>query len=131
MFWKQSFRIFFTKLIEIFSWKAIIGIDRANVKSQPILLWIKAVFGPLGLFDDFGVVSMFLINFWMDGNKNETIKRLLYWPKVIGYGLLTALYIWSPIDLIPEKFLGPIGYVDDLFAFYYYIQKVCREADLF
>ena len=79
----------------------------------------------MGLFDDFGVVSMFLLNFWMDGNKNETIQRLLYWPKVIGYGLLTALYIWSPIDLIPESIFGPYGYIDDLLVLYAFITKVC------
>ena len=98
---------------------------------QPISFPIKALIGPLGLFDDFGVVTMFLINFWMDGNRSQKIKKLLYWPKVIGYGLLTALYIWSPYDLIPEKYFGLFGFIDDLFMFYAYVQKVVRERNLF
>merc|ERR1711936_405127 len=89
---------------------------------SPVDLLPEAVFGPLGLCDDFVVVAMALLNYWMDGNRNQTVQRLLYWPKVIAYGFLTALYIWSPIDLIPEKFVGPFGYVDDLFVLYGYIQ---------
>jgi uncharacterized membrane protein YkvA (DUF1232 family) len=47
------------------------------------------------------------------------LARLLRDPRVPigskGIALLGIGYIFSPIDLIPEIFLGPIGVIDDLF----------------
>ncbi len=28
--------------------------------------------------------------------------------------VLVGLYLLSPIDLLPEAFMGPLGYIDDL-----------------
>ena len=58
-------------------------------------------------------------------SENPYVKGFIYWSKVIGYGFLTALYIWSPIDLIPESIFGPYGYIDDLLVLYAFITKVC------
>ena len=100
------------------------GILTAIYLCSPIDFIPEAVFGPFGLCDDFGVLFMFLFNFLKIG-ENKYYKGLMYWFKVIGYGLLTALYIWSPIDLIPESIFGPYGYIDDLLVLYAYIQKIC------
>jgi hypothetical protein len=83
---------------------------------------------PLGLCDDFGVLFWFLYNFVVKrvkSSENPYVKGFIYWSKVIGYGFLTALYIWSPIDLIPESMFGPYGYIDDLLVLYAFITKVC------
>jgi len=34
----------------------------------------------------------------------------------IGFLVLAAIYIISPIDFFPEVILGPIGYIDDVFV---------------
>ena len=38
--------------------------------------------------------------------------KLSPWSIVAAIG--TVLYTISPIDLIPELFLGPLGYIDDI-----------------
>lgn len=38
--------------------------------------------------------------------------RLSPWSIVAAIG--TVLYTISPIDLVPELFVGPLGYIDDL-----------------
>ena len=102
----------------------IYGILTAIYLCSPIDFIPEAVFGPLGLCDDFGVLFMFLFNF-LARSENQYIKGLMYWSRVIGYGFLTALYIWSSIDLIPESIFGPYGYIDDLLVLYAFIQKIC------
>ena len=95
---------------------------------SPIDLIPEAIVGPLGLCDDFGVLFWFLYNFVVKRvreSENPYVKWFIYWSKVIGYGFLTALYIWSPIDLIPESIFGPYGYIDDLMVLYAFITKVC------
>jgi hypothetical protein len=34
--------------------------------------------------------------------------------KRVAIIVLTLLYVLSPLDLVPEAFLGPIGWLDDL-----------------
>ena len=44
--------------------------------------------------------------------------------------LVTGLaYYISPLDLIPEAIVGPIGYLDDLFFAVYVLNKVLGEVD--
>lgn len=41
--------------------------------------------------------------------------------------LIAIIYILSPIDLLPEAALGPIGLVDDGAAFLYIIKNLCMR----
>ena len=41
-------------------------------------------------------------------------RRVPAWQKAIP--LLTALYVLSPIDVLPEAIIGPFGLVDDFFV---------------
>ena len=103
------------------------GLLTAIYLCSPIDLIPEAIVGPLGLVDDFGVLFWFLFNFVVKRVKeseNPFVKGFIYWSKVIGYGFLTALYIWSPIDLIPESIFGLYGFIDDLMVLYAFITKV-------
>jgi uncharacterized membrane protein YkvA (DUF1232 family) len=54
--------------------------------------------------------------------------RLLTDPRVNGKDKILlgsgVVYFLSPIDLIPEAFLGPIGYADDLVLAVYILHKM-------
>ena len=54
--------------------------------------------------------------------------RLLNDPRVNGKDKVLlgsgVVYFFSPIDLVPEAFLGPIGYADDLVLAVYILNKL-------
>jgi len=54
--------------------------------------------------------------------------RLLNDPRVHGKNKILlgsgVVYFFSPIDLVPEAFLGPIGYADDLVLAVYILNKL-------
>jgi len=43
---------------------------------------------------------------------------------VIGLTILTILYVLSPVDLLPEALLGPLGFVDDAALIAYLIKRM-------
>ncbi len=48
-------------------------------------------------------------------------------PKPKGFWgllILTALYLLSPIDLLPEAFLGPLGFTDDAVLLAYLLKRI-------
>lgn len=50
--------------------------------------------------------------------KSQTLQNIASFLAKHPRWLFAAalLYLFSPVDLIPEIFLGPLGYVDDLFV---------------
>lgn len=43
---------------------------------------------------------------------------------LIGLTVLTILYVLSPVDLLPEAILGPLGFVDDAALIAYLIKRI-------
>ncbi|MFN3630927.1 MAG: YkvA family protein [Casimicrobiaceae bacterium] len=43
----------------------------------------------------------------------EPLKRQATWKRVV-IALLAVFYLLSPLDLLPEALLGPLGWLDDL-----------------
>lgn len=76
-------------------------------KSQALLLLVPDVF-------------MLLWRLVNDARVNAKNKMLL------GSGIA---YYMFPIDLIPEGFLGPAGFADDLVLGFYLINKLLSEVD--
>ncbi len=49
-----------------------------------------------------------------DDSKEKTFKQFMFSPAgVILVLILCAIYGISPVDLVPEGLLGPIGLIDD------------------
>ena len=46
---------------------------------------------------------------------------------LLGLILLVAIYILSPIDLLPEAFLGPLGYLDDIGLLAYLVKQLIKR----
>ena len=44
---------------------------------------------------------------------DRTARWLIQHPGILIGGI--AVYVIMPVDLLPEAFLGPIGYIDDAF----------------
>lgn len=81
-----------------------------------------------------------------DGQNSKWVEYLLLLPD-LGY-LMTALcldpaipakqkaklamagaYLLSPVDLLPEALIGPLGYVDDLALIAYTINQLLNHVD--
>lgn len=43
------------------------------------------------------------------------------WSESYQKAILLLIYVLSPIDLLPELVLGPIGFVDDAFAIFFLV----------
>lgn len=43
---------------------------------------------------------------------------------LIGLAIFTVAYILSPVDLIPESLLGPLGFADDAALVAYLIKRI-------
>lgn len=54
-------------------------------------------------------------------------KRVPIKPKAIA-GIVVA-YFLSPIDLMPEALLGPIGFIDDIVLAAYALSRIMNEVD--
>ena len=65
-------------------------------------------------------VFMLLWRLINDGRVNAKNKVLL------GSGLA---YYFFPLDIMPEAFLGPIGYLDDLVFGVYLLNKILKDTD--
>ena len=70
------------------------------------------------LVPDFFILLWRLVN---DGRVNAKNKVLL------GSGVA---YFIFPLDLLPEAFLGPLGYVDDLVLSVFILNKILRDTDV-
>ena len=68
------------------------------------------------LVPDFFILLWRLVN---DGRVNAKNKVLL------GSGVA---YFIFPLDLLPEAFLGPLGYVDDLVLSVFILNKILRDT---
>jgi len=66
-------------------------------------------------------VFMLLWRLVSDGRVNAKNKLLL------GSGLA---YYFFPLDIMPEAFLGPIGYLDDLVFAVYLLNKILADTDV-
>lgn len=51
-------------------------------------------------------------------------KRISGKKGLLGLLLLTLLYIISPVDLLPESLLGPVGLADDAILLAYLIKRL-------
>ena len=70
------------------------------------------------LVPDFFILLWRLVN---DGRVNAKNKVLL------GSGVA---YFIFPLDLLPEAFLGPLGYADDLVLSVFILNKILRDTDV-
>jgi uncharacterized membrane protein YkvA (DUF1232 family) len=43
---------------------------------------------------------------------------------LLGLAIFTVAYIFSPVDLIPESLLGPLGFADDAALLAYLIKRI-------
>jgi uncharacterized membrane protein YkvA (DUF1232 family) len=59
--------------------------------------------------------------------------RLLRDPRVVGRDKVlvgsAVVYFFSPFDLIPEAFMGPMGFVDDLVFGVFVVNKLLADTD--
>ena len=70
------------------------------------------------------ILHVFFILLWRlvnDGRVNAKNKVLL------GSGVA---YFIFPLDLLPEAFLGPLGYADDLVLSVFILNKILRDTDV-
>lgn len=53
----------------------------------------------------------------------------LVWNSVCNLAphALTGLYLLSPVDLLPEALLGPLGLLDDLLVILFYARHLCQR----
>ncbi len=43
---------------------------------------------------------------------------------LLGLAIVTILYVLSPVDLLPEAILGPLGLIDDAALIAYLIKRI-------
>ncbi len=58
----------------------------------------------------------------------EPLKRQAPWKRVV-IALLAVFYILSPLDLLPEALLGPLGWLDDLGVLAWAARQVLFKRD--
>lgn len=68
---------------------------------------------------------------WSEPQCSGQPPQSSFQPGKFLMGVLCVIYIISPIDLMPEAFLGPFGLGDDLVAFFLAIRnfKASRAKD--
>ncbi|MGH1362844.1 MAG: YkvA family protein [Calditrichia bacterium] len=59
--------------------------------------------------------------------KTEKIEQEEKPKSIWGILILTILYLVSPIDLLPEALLGPLGFIDDAALFAYLIKRFLQR----
>jgi len=58
----------------------------------------------------------------------EPVRRMAPWKRIIIVVLAIA-YILSPLDLLPEALLGPLGWLDDLGVLAWAARQVLFKRD--
>jgi uncharacterized membrane protein YkvA (DUF1232 family) len=58
-----------------------------------------------------------------NGDTTENKKKGVDWG-LIGLTVFTLAYILSPIDIIPESLVGPLGFVDDAALVAYLVKRI-------
>ncbi len=46
---------------------------------------------------------------------------------VLGLIVLVAVYVLSPIDLLPEALIGPLGFLDDAALVTFLVRKILKR----
>jgi len=81
-----------------------------------------AVDDPSGLFGRIVSAVQLLIPMVKDRQYRFPLKLKIF-------GILSLLYLLSPVDILPELFLGPLGLIDDIGLLLLFLKSLMAETE--
>ncbi|XP_019645420.1 PREDICTED: E3 ubiquitin-protein ligase RNF170-like [Branchiostoma belcheri] len=105
-----------TLLMKCFSEEDLRSPDQDSVSQQVIQYNRTFLEEPRGFITSLRDLPTILRHVWADMFSVGGLFTLLTWERMPVYLFTCALYLASPIDVLPEMFFGPLGLLDDAYV---------------